>query len=387
MKRIVTGKRISMGAAMAVTTAAAALLFLQPESAADGMRKGLNLCATVVIPSLFPFLVVSAFLIRSGLSARMGRFLEPLTRRLFSLPGCTAAPILMGMLGGYPVGVKAAAELYEQGELTHAQSSRMICFCVNAGPAFTIGAVGAGMLGSVQAGAVLYISQVIACLILGIAARFLIREKEGDTAPVQSCQGRIPFRGVDAFVESVSESCRSMMSICAFVALFSSAIEVLSSVGILTALTAFVSPLLIACGMPFALADSVFPALLEVTSGCMRASAAGAAGFIAVNAVCGWAGLSVHCQIFSLTAKAHPPRLWFWAFRAAAAVISSIAAAVLLSFLPETAAAVFAPQQTAVPHLFYSSASASAAMLAFSGILLIAVPIKTGAGKRGAAVV
>ena len=160
MKRTMVKQRISMGTALMLTVTAAALLFLNPESAANGMRSGLNLCATVVIPSLFPFLVVSAFLIRSGLSARIGRLLGPVTRLLFGLPGCTAAPVLMGMLGGYPVGVKAAAELYEQGQLTHAQSSRMICFCVNAGPAFTIGAVGAGMLGSVQAGVVLY-----ACLL------------------------------------------------------------------------------------------------------------------------------------------------------------------------------------------------------------------------------
>lgn len=387
MKRNMVGKRISMGTALALTLFAAILLFLNPESAADGMRNGLNLCATVVIPSLFPFLVVSAFLIRSGLSTRIGRFLEPVTRLLFGLPGCTAAPILMGMLGGYPVGVKAAAELYGQGQLTHAQSSRMICFCVNAGPAFTIGAVGAGMLGSVQAGVVLYVSQVIACLILGIAARFLIREKEEIPGCVLSGPNNIPFHGVDAFVESVAESCKSMFNICAFVALFSSAIEVLSAVGILNMLTGMISPLLLACGVPYALATAIFPALLEVTSGCMRMSAAGTAGFVAVNAVCGWAGLSVQCQIFSLTSKAHPPKLWFWAFRIAAAVISSIAAAILLYFLPDVTASAFASQQTAAPQLFYSSASAAAAMLAFSGILLVSVPVKTGAGKKERAVV
>lgn len=387
MKRTMVKQRISMGTALMLTVTAAALLFLNPESAANGMRSGLNLCATVVIPSLFPFLVVSAFLIRSGLSARIGRLLGPVTRLLFGLPGCTAAPVLMGMLGGYPVGVKAAAELYEQGQLTHAQSSRMICFCVNAGPAFTIGAVGAGMLGSVQAGVVLYAAQVITCLILGVAARFLIREKEPEDAALLKESCRVPFRGVDAFVESVSESCKSMFHICAFVALFSSAIEVMGAVGILQALTSLAAPLLLACGMPFALVDAVFPALLEVTSGCMRVSAAGTAGFIAVNAVCGWAGLSVQCQIFSLTAKAHPPKLWFWAFRAAAAVVSSVAAAWLIQFLPDAAASVFAPQQTAVPQLFYSSASASAAMLAFSGILLVSVPVKTGTGKKREAMV
>ena len=156
-----------------------------PDGIGEGIHNGLTLCATVILPSMFPFMVLSAFLVKSGLALRIGRVLEKPTRLLFGLPGCAATAILMSMIGGYPVGAKAVSELKESGELTESQCSRMFCFCVNAGPAFLIFAVGSNMLGSVQVGVILYASQLIASLLIGIGSRFFLKEKTGgDGAPL-----------------------------------------------------------------------------------------------------------------------------------------------------------------------------------------------------------
>ncbi|MDD3261039.1 MAG: sporulation protein, partial [Oscillospiraceae bacterium] len=62
--------RKAAGAA-ALCLVAALLLF--PESAAGGARAGIYTCLTVLIPSLYPFLVITVFLIKSGLSSALGR--------------------------------------------------------------------------------------------------------------------------------------------------------------------------------------------------------------------------------------------------------------------------------------------------------------------------
>ena len=51
--------------------AAWALLFYSP-LAGEGIRQGLTVCASVMIPSLFPFLILSDFVART----RLGRMLE-----------------------------------------------------------------------------------------------------------------------------------------------------------------------------------------------------------------------------------------------------------------------------------------------------------------------
>ena len=62
------------------------LFFLFPAVMIDGIRKGLSVCGSVIIPSLFPFTVISDFVLRSGLGSIIGKKLYPLTNDLFHLP-------------------------------------------------------------------------------------------------------------------------------------------------------------------------------------------------------------------------------------------------------------------------------------------------------------
>ena len=103
---------------LAACVGAGAALLLWPEATSTGVSRGLSICSSVIIPSLFPFLVLSGFLVKSGVSAALGRRLERPTRFLFGLPGCCAAGILIGFIGGYPAGAIAVGELMKQGALT-----------------------------------------------------------------------------------------------------------------------------------------------------------------------------------------------------------------------------------------------------------------------------
>ena len=107
----------TIGLLAGIALAGAALL-AWPQAVATGVSRGLSICSTVIIPSLFPFLVLAGFLVRSGLCRRLGRWLEKPTRRLFGLPGCCAGAILIGWVGGYPAGGAAIGELTREGSIT-----------------------------------------------------------------------------------------------------------------------------------------------------------------------------------------------------------------------------------------------------------------------------
>ena len=144
-------------------------LLIWPQAPAAGVSRGLSICSSVIIPALFPFLVLSGFLVRSGLSAKMGRRLDRVTRFLFGLPGCCGAGILIGFIGGYPAGGVAVGELVERGDITREEGKRMLRFCVNGGPAFIISAVGAGLMGQPVYGFMLYGAHIAAALTLGLS--------------------------------------------------------------------------------------------------------------------------------------------------------------------------------------------------------------------------
>ena len=115
---------------LAVLCCFSALLLL-PEVSAQAARDAMLLCAQTLIPSLFPFFVLSSLLIACGASELLSALLSPLMRPLFGLSGTGAAALALGLCGGYPVGARTAAELVENGALSQEEGERLLAFCTN----------------------------------------------------------------------------------------------------------------------------------------------------------------------------------------------------------------------------------------------------------------
>ena len=158
---------------LACTLAAAALLALLgwPEAASGGVRGGLATCGGVIIPSLFPFFVLSAAVSELGIPQRLARRLAEPMSRLFGVSGAGASALVLGVLGGYPLGAASAADMAGRGVITPEECSRLLGFCNNSGPAFLVGAAGVGVFGSVRAGIALYACHVAAAVTAGVLMR------------------------------------------------------------------------------------------------------------------------------------------------------------------------------------------------------------------------
>ena len=81
---------ILLGAGLLWATLA---LVLWPEQAMEAMRDGLKLCGNVILPSLFPFFVLSSLVVELGMSRYLGRLLEPVMAPLFRVNGSCAAAL------------------------------------------------------------------------------------------------------------------------------------------------------------------------------------------------------------------------------------------------------------------------------------------------------
>ncbi|MBR5134009.1 MAG: sporulation protein, partial [Clostridia bacterium] len=112
-----------------VCLAAGAILLWGGQAAATGVKRGLSLCGQLLIPSLFPFMILADFFIRSGLADSVGRRVDRAMRVLFGFSGCAAAAIVISMLGGYPAGALAVDRLVEQGELDRTTAKRLLRCC------------------------------------------------------------------------------------------------------------------------------------------------------------------------------------------------------------------------------------------------------------------
>lgn len=298
----------------------AACLIVFPDTAAKAASKGLELWASVVVPSLLPFFIVSELFIVSDLAHKAGTLLEPVMRPLFRLPGCSSLALVLGFASGYPVGAKVTADLRKSKALSRTEAERLLAFTNNSGPLFITGAVGTGMLGSPAIGRFLFVCHILAGITVGLIFKFY-RRSAGASADAAS--GKIPARtdaagfpanqhkaaepGKDPgtlIAGAVRNSAFTMLSIGGFIVLFSVVISFLEKTG-MTRMAASAAMRLIPGDMPArdmeGIVSGVLNGLLEITNGTGAVSrCANVPLYIklpAISFIIGWAGLSVHLQV------------------------------------------------------------------------------------------
>lgn len=283
---------------LALAAAVGTGLIVKTEVVSAAVQNALLICSVSVIPSLFPFMVFSSFIAKTSLTDKLGKVLSPITKFCFGLSENCGTVILMSLIGGFPVGPKMAADLYNRGKITKKEAELLCLFCINAGPAFVIGTVGYSMLGSIKSGVVLYISMVISSLITGLVicnsnseskcknTVFCEKNPENNT----DFKNSVPSNNsadnyvLETFCSSANDSAVAMFQICAYVILFSALTALLSTL-----------PAIVTATRPFLL----FKASLEVTAGCalLCADLPGALLLPTVAAMLSFCGFCVHAQV------------------------------------------------------------------------------------------
>lgn len=123
---------VGIGAAMAM-----GILILDGRTAFYGAQQGIDLCIRTVIPSIFPFLFLSA-LISDSFQGMMLPGMRT-AAKLFGIPNGMEMILIPAFLGGYPVGAQCICREYQKGMLSKRNAERMLAFCSNAGPSFLFG--------------------------------------------------------------------------------------------------------------------------------------------------------------------------------------------------------------------------------------------------------
>ena len=349
MRKHLAAPRLRWLPSAALFTVCCWFLFRYPDVCAEGVRNGLTLCGTLVLPALFPFLAVSVFLLRSGLLQLFGQLVSAAPRRMFRLPGESAGVILMALVGGFPVGASMTAQLYKDERLTQPQARRMCLFCMNPGPAFVLSTVGAGIYHSMRAGAILYASACLSSLCMGaVLACF-----SGEAPPARETHAVVRLTSpMAALADAVRSSTESMLQICAWVILFST-----------------VHACVLTLPMP-AQAQVFLSCFLEITSGVR--TAAGALPMPAVAALISFGGLAVHCQILPYLQACGVRLRAFFAARSAGAALSALFCAALLRVFP-CEVSVAAVTGELVPAAYSVSVPSFVALLLMTVLLILEV--------------
>ena len=292
------------------------------EVTAKSAFDALKLCASSVIPSLFPFMVLSAMASRAA-SHLTGKG---------SARAAVILPVFLGALCGFPVGAACTASMYKNGAISKNKAEHLCALCNNTGPAFVIDVIGRTFWGSSKIGIMFYICQLLSAALIFSAWRIIFGKNAVETpcpfdGSVKVCVSSANSCGpVDTFCRgfcsSVGESALSVVQICGYIVFFK----------VICDIAHYLLPGGNASDIIYAALSSV----LEFTSGSAAAAElGGAAGIAFCGFAIGFSGLSVMAQSTGLLSKAGmsaSPLLKMKVFSGAACAMLSLAAYRLCNF-------------------------------------------------------
>ena len=93
------------------------LLFFNSSLCIACASQGLLIWFEKMIPTLFPFMVISGFIVRSGISSNLSFLFFPISY-IFRITPPMSYAILMGFTCGFPMGAKVIYDLLETKQIT-----------------------------------------------------------------------------------------------------------------------------------------------------------------------------------------------------------------------------------------------------------------------------
>lgn len=282
------------------------MLLAFPQKTVKGITDGLKLCFSKVIPSLFPFLVLSSYILKSGLSHYLSYPLKKIVAVLFKLPEEAVTVIIMSVIGGYPVGANMIAELYQSKRISEESGRHLLYFCVNPSLSFTLSYVGAIVCKNIKIGIIIYSSIFLSSLIIGSAFRWI---NKYNNIPVKK-HDTYTLNILTSISESITSGAYSMISVASVIIMFSCFKEIISTVIKEPTINALIS------------------GATEVTNFLNEFSYLSSIPFI--SAVLYFGGLCVHLQVLHCILKLKIKYFSFLTVKISGAILSYVITCILL---------------------------------------------------------
>lgn len=295
-----------------------------PKQAIQTFGQGINLWATKVLPSLLPFFILTKLLSYTTFVNTIGKFLSPITQKLYGVGGVAGYIYFMSIVSGYPVGAKLTSDFYENQVLTSGQAKSISAFTSTSGPLFILGTVGLGFFNSSKLGFIVLISHLISALLNGLIYRNKDNIKISQAIPTSISNNPLS--------DSMYNSIISIMMVGGFIAIFYMALSLILQLNILSPLITLLSKL----GINEQVSISTLSGVVEVTTGLSILSKSNISFKLATilsSFLISFGGLSIHAQAYCYLKNFKLKYSHFLIQKVTHAIISASVTLVILLFI------------------------------------------------------
>ena len=351
---------------LSVIIAASVIFTIFSDSTTHFASDALRLCAVSVIPSLFPFMVLSS------IASKLASSVSDTDSKKISV----FLSVVLGTLCGFPVGAATVASAYKNNALCKSEAEELCALCNNTGPAFVIGIIGGTFWRNYNIGIMFYVCQIISAVIVHISCKLIfgkkinpkpqtlcISRKDNKHSPHTSSPSNVFADFSGKFCSSVGESAINVIQICGYIVFFKVVCDMLK--------------LIIPQSKWSLLIYSITASILEFTTG--SASAAELGGTLGI-ALCGFtvgfSGLSVMAQSANILTKAGLSSGSLFKRKIAVGLVCSTLCSITYRLLPEVSSTVITSVCYDVSEIRYISSVIVLCSMIFYIIRLLRHPLR-----------
>ena len=125
------------------------VLLLSPAAATQGAKNGLVLWATVVLPTLLPFMICSNVIVALDAIHILTFPFRGFLRNFLKLSDAGSYILVSGLLCGYPMGARNCSDFLDGKRITKAEARYLLSICNHPSPMFLLGYAASELPGAV----------------------------------------------------------------------------------------------------------------------------------------------------------------------------------------------------------------------------------------------
>lgn len=139
----------------------------------ETISSSLDIWVTSILPSLFPFFVISDILINYHITNYIPKFIKKTFAKLFHVSDSIITIFFLSCISGFPSNARNARTLYDKNVITQEEATHALIFTHFSNPLFILSTVAVFFLQKEQYGILILISHYLGNIILGIITRSL----------------------------------------------------------------------------------------------------------------------------------------------------------------------------------------------------------------------
>ena len=298
--------------------------FIIPKNIMESVTFSISIWKDAIIPSLFPFFMISELLINYGFIELISELTKNIMSKYFHLPGSASFVLIGSMISGFPSSAKYIDELIKDKKISDKEAGYLLKFCHFSNPMFVVGTVGILLLNNKDIGILILIVHILTNFIIAIIYRPKNNYYQKEKISIINAINKMHKKRTNntlSFSETLSQS------------IFKTIKTLLLLLGIITTFIILQTILNNLFNLNN-ISSSIFSGLLEMTTGIKKISNTNLSLSIKASVITfflSFGGLSIHMQIMSILSNTTIKYLPYFISRIIHGVTSGLIIFILLS--------------------------------------------------------